>query len=331
MAHIAIGNTRYTLFVGDNDDGQVTLILKNAETDVQVGNWTRLNKLGRFSIAIDDSWWDERAVSEWRGQSRNWYFYWQIIPSTHRIDGGEARQPTFTVVQTALPNSVISSSSASLISRSLASASSSIAAEESQSLQSAQQSRDAALQSSHDNEQFPAWAIALVVVLGVISLISILTLIFVLLRGARSRRARRRSSMGSRSPMMEAVREPLSPGTAGPNSPVVLPPPVRQAPSIRYDGASVTSGSHSPGGGADAAGVITSTDAAIISDAFRKALRKPDFADRPQEEGESPESQPNAPEDPLMKRELAEEGKNLRSVSSERGVKVVTDDDVPVR
>jgi hypothetical protein len=58
-----------------------------------------------------------------------------------------------------------------------------------------------------------------------------------------------------------------------------------------------------------------------MADAFRKMLRKPDFADRPVEEGESP-SGPEPEE--MIGRELAEEGRDIRSVSSERGVRVET-------
>lgn len=68
-----------------------------------------------------------------------------------------------------------------------------------------------------------------------------------------------------------------------------------------------------------------------MADAFRKALRQPDFADRPQEEGESPESNAVPTEEQLLNRELAGEGRNLQSVSSERGVKVVTDDEDKAR
>ena len=326
------GNTRYSLFIGDDGDGEVTLILKNAETDRQVGNWTQQNKLGRFSLAVDDHWWDERATSLWRGQNRNWTFYWQIIPSTHTIDGGEARQPTFVVVQTALPNSALSSSSASIISQSLASASRSIASEDSSSAQAAQQSRDAALQAARNNNYFPPWAIALIVVLGVISIVSILTLVFVLLRGARRKRALdRRMSMGSESPMMQAPGGPVSPAAASTSvshaGVIGIPPPVRNAPSIRYNDDSINSRANS--GSANAEGAITGSDAAIMADAFRKALRKPDFA-QTHEEGESPETQGTGEtEGLLLNRELAEEGQNIRSVSSERGVHIVADDDPP--
>jgi hypothetical protein len=324
------GNTRYSLFIGNDGNGEVTLILKNAETDSQVGNWTQPNKAGEYSLAVDDRWWDERAVSLWRGQDRNWTFYWEIIPSTHTIDGGEVHQPTFVVVQTALPNSALSSSSASLISQSLASASSSIAAADSSSEQAAQASRDAALQSGQNNNFFPAWAIALIVVLGVISIVSILTLSFVLLRGARRRRSlNRRTSMGSESPMMQAPGAPISPGVAstsvGHGGITAVPPPaVRTAPSVRYNEDSINSRANS--GSANPEGVITGSDAAIMADAFRKALRKPEF----NEEGESPETHDTGETEALLlNRELAEEGHNIRSVSSERGVKVVADDGGP--
>lgn len=58
-----------------------------------------------------------------------------------------------------------------------------------------------------------------------------------------------------------------------------------------------------------------------MADAFRKMLRKPDFADQPVEEGESPEEPSNVD---MIGRELAEEGRDIRSVSSERGVRVET-------
>jgi hypothetical protein len=316
------GNTRYVSFVGDDGNGNVTVILHNAETDVEVGNWTQPNVLGRYSLPVEDSWFDARAITEWTGQDRNWTFYWEIIPSTHTIDGSEARQPTFVVVQTALPNSALSSSSASIISQSLASVSRAIASADA-SVDAGQQS----LQSSRNDTFFPPWAIALIVILGVLSIVSILTLFFVLLRGVRRKRADyRRQSIGSESPMIAEPGNATSPVTVhatGLSAP--LSPPVRNAPSIRYND-SVASRTNSA-----AEGVITGTDAAIMADAFRKALRKPDFADRPQEEGESPETngEVNETEALLLNRELAEEGHNIRSVSSEKGVKVIKEEEDP--
>jgi hypothetical protein len=52
-------------------------------------------------------------------------------------------------------------------------------------------------------------------------------------------------------------------------------------------------------------------------------LRKPDFADAPVEEGESPPDSTDRGREELN-RELAEEGRDIRSVSSSRGVRVET-------
>ena len=54
------------------------------------------------------------------------------------------------------------------------------------------------------------------------------------------------------------------------------------------------------------------------STAFRSQLRKPDFTERPVEEGESPGSQATEQPEVLLGRELAEEGRDIRSVGSSR-------------
>lgn len=75
------------------------------------------------------------------------------------------------------------------------------------------------------------------------------------------------------------------------------------------------------------AALFSGADAAVMADAFRAALRKPNFADRPVEEGESPESDPNNrpnKETDLLNEALTEEGRDIRSVGSSRGVKVET-------
>lgn len=65
-------------------------------------------------------------------------------------------------------------------------------------------------------------------------------------------------------------------------------------------------------------GPFSGADAAIMADAFRKALRKPDFAGPPVEEVDDHR------DDAIMSRELKEEGRDLRSVGSSRGVRVET-------
>ncbi len=70
--------------------------------------------------------------------------------------------------------------------------------------------------------------------------------------------------------------------------------------------------------------MISTHEAASMADAFRKAPRKPDFADRPPEDGKSPGS--NAvTEGRLLKSELDGEGREIMDVGSERGVQVITD------
>lgn len=72
---------------------------------------------------------------------------------------------------------------------------------------------------------------------------------------------------------------------------------------------------------------FTGADAAFMAEAFRAALRKPDFQGQTVEEGESPDaggSRNPSQEEVLLSHHLAEEGKDIRSVSSSRGVKVET-------
>lgn len=64
--------------------------------------------------------------------------------------------------------------------------------------------------------------------------------------------------------------------------------------------------------------LFSGADAAIMADAFRMALRKPEFVDGAPDE--RPEEK--AKETELLNKELAEEGRDIRSVSSSRGVKV---------
>lgn len=125
--------------------------------------------------------------------------------------------------------------------------------------------------------------------------------------------------MGSSTPMMQNAREPQSPVTGAGSIAGGAAAPLRPR-SPDNDGASTMS--H----GSEAA-PFSGADAAVMADAFRAALRKPNFADRPMEEGESPETDPptNAVSragEMIMGRELAEEGRNIQSVDSSRGVTV---------
>ena len=90
------------------------------------------------------------------------------------------------------------------------------------------------------------------------------------------------------------------------------------SPTEGHDGASTMSRTSAD------PGLFSGADAAILAAAFRSQLRKPDFTERPVEEGESPESQATERPEALLGRELAEEGRDIRSVGSSRGVRVET-------
>ena len=112
--------------------------------------------------------------------------------------------------------------------------------------------------------------------------------------------------------------EPQSPVTAAAYGAISHRPP---SPEV-HDGASTMSR-------VSEAALFSGADAAVMADAFRAALRKPNFAGRPVEEGDSPETEnevggANAEASGLLDRELAEEGRDIRSVGSSRGVKVET-------
>lgn len=115
---------------------------------------------------------------------------------------------------------------------------------------------------------------------------------------------------------MANAREPQSPvASAGGLAAAASQRP--QSPDV--DGVSTVS--H----GSDAA-LFSGADAAVMADAFRAALRKPNFMDRPVEEGESPEADPDQGAaragSLLIGRELAEEGRGIQSVGTSRGVTV---------
>jgi hypothetical protein len=93
-------------------------------------------------------------------------------------------------------------------------------------------------------------------------------------------------------------------------------PAITRQNVVSSDGASTVSRADSAGG------PFSAIDAAAMAAAFRNVMRKPDFADRPMEEGEG--ESPEQKEADVLNRELAEEGRDIRSVSSSRGVRVET-------
>ncbi|KAF7365405.1 hypothetical protein MVEN_00413000 [Mycena venus] len=292
---------------------------------------------GAITAQVNDSWWGDRG-SNWNGANISYPFFWIMSRNDQSLsDGTQRPQATFSAVLYFLRNNFADSVLASMASTAAAaSATGSIPASttgSSLSLKSSSGSASAnptaGVQSGASSSGFPHWAIAVIVVLGFLAIATTCVLGFFIIRRMRRRNAieSNRNSMGSSSPMMaNTANSPASPLLAGAAVPGRHASTATShggaAPSVvSPDGASTISRAGSAGD----PGPFSGADAAIMADAFRKALRKPDFAGRPVEEGESPENDnPEANEDELLNRELADEGRDIRSVGSSRGVRVET-------
>ncbi|KXN84603.1 hypothetical protein AN958_12284 [Leucoagaricus sp. SymC.cos] len=310
---------------------------------------------GSYPAQVNDTWFGADG-EQWNGTNVSFPFYWVITRSDRGLDGSQISQPIFSAVQTTFLDSVVASrSSAAAASASSASVLSSISAAATataaHSSSSPSSSTSASVQSDSSNSGFPHWAIAVITVLGFLAIASLCILAFLILRRIRRRNQdeveSNRNSMGSSSPMMANMQQgspllatgslpppphsPVGTGSGSGAQPGVglaggaaMSERDRNAPSVvMHDGASTTS--------AGDGGPFSGADAAIMADAFRKMLRKPDFAERLEEGDDSPDGANEDDDDRhgpngagLIGRELAEEGRDIRSVSSERGVRVET-------
>ncbi|KAG1822505.1 uncharacterized protein BJ212DRAFT_809112 [Suillus subaureus] len=300
----------------------VQLYLIDADTNLPILNFTQTNptnNAGEMNAPVNDTWFGTKGNSWTPGQNFSYPFYW-VVTNQDGLDGSQTTNPTFTAIQTTYADAVVSSmqssSSAAAASSSAAAASSSAAA-----LSSASSSLHASgtsslpsgnVQSNNSNAPFPHWAIAVIVVLGFLAIVAGGVLIWLIARRLRRReQLSNRGSMGSSSPMMANAQNSNSPqlpllgaGLVGATAGRTSSEHHRPASIISPDGASDISRAHSAGD----TGPFSGADAAIMADAFRKALRKPDFAGPPVEEAEDHR------DDAIMNRELAEEGRDLRSV-----------------
>lgn len=283
---------------------------------------------------MNDTWFGAEGLT-WSGANISLPYYWVIIRSDGALDGSQVSQAIFTAVQTTVLDSVASSSSAAAAASSSSAASASAASASSSSERAAASSSlrstspSGNVQSNASSSSFPHWAIAVIVVLGFLAIAVSCILTFIVLRRIRPRRDidSHRNSVGSASPMItrdnqgmvQTYDSPALPSHTGiptgavatGGSPTIVPR------NLTADAASGTSESGGP---------LSGADAAIIADAFRKMLRKPDFAGPAVNEGDSPDSnaerEAEAAGHVVLNRALAEEGRDIRSVSSSRGVKV---------
>ncbi|KAF8669732.1 hypothetical protein RHS04_08723 [Rhizoctonia solani] len=319
-----VWNSRYPEYIGY---GSLDIYLFHADSRVEAFKWSNVpNDSNWVGVSVNDSFWGTRGVTGWRdGQNQSMPFYFVATDAGAALDGGEPRQATFTAIQTKLPDYYYSSlSSAASVSSAMSASSLSAIASASSAAATASATPGAgsngtgSLQNGGGDSSFPKWAIALLVILGILALAALMLLAWFSARNLRTRQ-RRRQSTGSSTPIMglPASQAPpestISPIEHPPASIVGRPVSIRRGGSLVNanvnDGASTRSGETGP---------ISGQDAAIMASAFRAMLRKPDFASRPEEEDESPEER-NVRD---MKEQLAEEGRDIQSVRSERGVRV---------
>ncbi|KAI0786834.1 hypothetical protein C8Q75DRAFT_246366 [Abortiporus biennis] len=321
----------------------LNIYLFDASTNSIIHSWpNQTNPRGRSGVLhfpVNDTWFGTRGLN-WNGQPTNFIYYWVVTRNDVSVDVG-IPQPIFTAVQTTFADAVVSSMSSASVASAASAASVSSAIQASLSSESAAHATatstggpgaggsNPSVQGNASGSSFPHWAIAVIVVLGVLALLAGGILTFFILRRIRRRQGAdlsHRGSMGSAAPMMANAQ------TGNPHSPLMGAAVLagaggshhRPTSPDMHDGASTMSR------GSDSA-PFSGADAAVMADAFRAALRKPNFADRPVEEGESPDDHnstfdqaPTHPAEFMLSQQLAEEGRDIRSVSSSRGVKVET-------
>lgn len=266
-------------------------------------------------------------------------YFFVITTAGSQLTGAEQHQATFTVVQTAAPSTLIAaslSSASGLAASSLASVLLSMSVAESSLRSVALASASAfgatgsngvggsgnggtgtgGLQNGNGGSDFPKWAIALIVVLGVMALLAFLIALYLFFVAARRKREIRSwsegaASYGSRSPILRGQTGPegaalmtgvgagLAAGGAGRKgeerplsggSTRNLHSPFSSRPGSPLSAADLGTGaglgvlaaasaSKRDSGRTDDLhdGPISSADASRMAEAFRKALRKPEF------------------------------------------------------
>lgn len=274
-----------------------------------MANWRNIpNDRGMIGIYADDSWFP--PVTSWQdGRNLTYPYFFIITTAGAALTGGEQHQATFHVVQTAPPPAYVASSlaSASYTSQLLASISSHTVPFPSPTPNSNLQPGPSG------GDPFPKWEIALIVVLGTFALLIFLVAAYLAFTNARKRRQVRiwqaaalggksgsGGSVASHSPMIQnegaalighqkargggggvtSARDLHSPSSSRPGSPLSA---TQQATStFAIPGSGEHHHHHHASGASEALptpdGPITSVDASMMADAFRKALRKPEFA-----------------------------------------------------
>ena len=232
------------------------------------------------------------------GQNMSHPYFFVVVPAGQSLSGGESHQATFAAIrkshfdgmpclrpETSPPSSVLAAiTSASLASASAFSLSSARAASTCTLSSAAAASSNASLQGDQQDSgsSFPKWAIAVIAILGALLILAFVLLLFFFRRRSREKRRRRaeeRERTLSATPDMQ--KEPVD-SLGGSAAPLMQASSVRPASSARTESpVAVTATRTRSRDGAESIessqGPFSAPEAAALADAFRQAMRKPDF------------------------------------------------------
>ncbi|PLW36631.1 hypothetical protein PCANC_18281 [Puccinia coronata f. sp. avenae] len=307
-----IWNNNYPTFIGSKN---VDIYLYNANSENPVANWKDIpNDRGMIGIYADDSWFP--SITSWQdGRNLTYPYFFIITTAGAVITGGEQHQATFRVIQTTPPASYISSSlaSASYTSQLVASLSS----QPSPSSTGTPNSNLQHGSSSDTFPRWEIALIVLLGSFALLIFLVAAYLAFTNARKRRQVRIWQAAALGgksgsggsvaSHSPMIQntegaalighhqqtrggggggghhhqhiSARDLHSPTSSRPGSPLSA----THGPTTTFALPAEHQHHQHHGAGSEAAlatpdGPITSVDATMMADAFRKALRKPEFA-----------------------------------------------------
>ncbi|KAJ6455429.1 hypothetical protein C8R45DRAFT_592949 [Mycena sanguinolenta] len=305
------------LFHGDSQE-QILSILDEVNPAGQAGHVSR---------QVNDTWWGTRGAN-WDGTNISYPFYWLIARHGESLDDGTLiPQTTFSAVQTTFADSVLatrSSSSAATATSSFTQALVTSSTPSVVSIVSTTQGPPGGGIQSNSSTPFPHWAI-IIIVLGIVAVVAVCGLMFFGIFFLREREKRDRYPIRQTSPGPEMVQaDEAAPVAAAAASGLA-------GDTVRKSHAHDRNTSPEPR-------QFSGSDAAIMANAFRAELRQPprSFDDDEEEEdadadaNEDVEEATTAPERPdavreretLLRRGLASEGADIRSVDSVRGVRV---------
>ncbi|KAJ7505820.1 hypothetical protein B0H11DRAFT_359931 [Mycena galericulata] len=307
-----------------------------------------IGRAGSVTAQVNDSWWGDRGAN-WAGSNISYPFYWLIQRNGESLtDGTQQPQTTFSAVQTTFADSILSSMSSSSASASAAAALRTRTSSSASTTSTSTARPDGQIQSSGGSAPFPHWAI-IVIVLGIVAVLALCGCMLFAIYYIRERDARqdqdrdrhhhipvRESSPGL--DMAEAAGGATIAGGAlalgrdtsgtsqGHGRPSTQGPQRTTSPAQRTISPDSTISRTEPV-------PFSGADAAVMAAAFRTGLRSPgrrlsSSSEVDEDEGEGTvdgggASRTRSPDgererERLLRRDLGDEGTDIRSVESAR-------------